>query len=268
MVAPKNKIFNHLILLLMSLIFINCAGDRPKGKTEAEILFKEAQELISEERYLLATEKLNQIKNQYPYSYYAKPAELLHADVLFMQENYVESAAAYMLYRDFHPKDDRIEYVIFRIAESYYMQIPPTNDRDLQGAAEAVRYYQELLEKFPKTSYAKLTREKIRLCQKMLLEKDLYIADFYYRTEVFQASRYWYREILSKNKDKNLTEQLVFRLIDSAMKAKLFKECIADGKYLLKKYAGIMTEEVQELKQECHELLKEKIALKNKSKRS
>jgi len=258
--------FSAHLFLLFTLLLASCAGDRPKGKTEAEILFKEAQELISEERYLLATEKLNQIKNQYPYSFYAKPSELLQADVLFMQENYVESAAAYLLYRDFHPKDERIEYVIYRIAESYYMQIPPTNDRDLQGAAEAIRYYQELLDKFPKTSYAKLSREKIRLCDKMLMEKDLYIADFYYRTEVYQASRYWYHEIIIKNKDKKLKELLAFRIIDSALKAKLYKECIADGNYLLKNFSGIMVSEIQELKDECHELLKEKIALKNKNK--
>ena len=103
---------NFLILAIV-LIISSCASDKPKGKTEAEVLFKEAKILMEEERYLLATEKLNNLKNQYPYSYYATPAELLQADILFLQESYVEAAASYLLFRDFHPKHEEIPYVVF-----------------------------------------------------------------------------------------------------------------------------------------------------------
>ena len=85
-----------------------CSSDKPKGRTEAEVLFKEAEDLVKSERYILATEKLNTIKTQHPYSFYATPAELLQADVLYMQESFVESAAAYLLFRDFHPKHEKI----------------------------------------------------------------------------------------------------------------------------------------------------------------
>ena len=92
--------------------------------------------MMEDGRYLLATEKLNQLKNQYPYSFYATPSELMLADILYKQENYVEAAASYLLFKEFHPKHEKIAYVIYKIAESYYEQIPETYDRDLQPAFE------------------------------------------------------------------------------------------------------------------------------------
>ena len=129
------KIFSLILLF----IFVSCSTDKPEGKTEAEILYKEAQELMEAERFILATEKLNQIKTQHPYSFYATPAELLQADVLFLQENYIEAAAAYLLFRDFHPRHEKIAYVVFRIAESYYKQITDTIDRDREPALVSIR---------------------------------------------------------------------------------------------------------------------------------
>ena len=167
----------------MVFILSSCASDKPDGKTEAEILYKEAQELIEAERYILATEKLNQIKTQHPYSFYSTPAELLQADVLFHQENYIESAAAYLLFRDFHPKHERISYVVYRIAESYFKQIPSTIDRDLEPAIEAIKYYDEVIQKYGDSSYKSDAQKSIAEARKMLRQKDLYVADFYFKTK-------------------------------------------------------------------------------------
>jgi outer membrane protein assembly factor BamD len=127
---------SFLKLIILVFIVAACSSDKPKGRTEAEVLFKEAEELVEAERFILATEKLNAIKTQHPYSFYATPAELMQADILYEQESYVESAAAYLLFRDFHPRHEKIAYVIFRIAESFYKQIPDTIDRDLESALE------------------------------------------------------------------------------------------------------------------------------------
>jgi len=95
------------------MLVFSCASEKPEGKTEAEVLFKEAKILMDDGRYIMATEKLNLLRSQYPYSFFATPAELMLADILYLQENYVEAAAAYILFRDFHPKSTDIEYVIF-----------------------------------------------------------------------------------------------------------------------------------------------------------
>ncbi|MCO4753880.1 MAG: outer membrane protein assembly factor BamD [Bacteriovoracaceae bacterium] len=215
------KFLNIALLVL----FISCATEKPEGKTEAEVLFKEASVMMEEGRYLLATEKLNQLKNQYPYSFYATPAELMQADILYKQENYVEAAAAYLLFKDFHPKHQKTPYVVYRIAESYYQQIPETHDRDLQPAYEAIRYYKELIQRFPKTSYVKEATTKIKDAEDMIRMKEKYIADFYYKTEVFEAARWRYLNILENFQNTDLLKHSMKRVIISSYKLKEYDKC-------------------------------------------
>src|SRR5690606_3138226 len=184
---PNSGEFMKYLLLL--LLVVSCGSSEKDTRGEAEKLFAEAQELVKAERFILATEKLNIIKSQHPYSFYATPAELLHAEILYKQENYIESAAAFMLFRDFHPRHEKIPYVIVMIAESFYKQIPKTIDRDLEPAVEAIRYYQEVLQKYPDTQDAKKAKERIAEAHNMLKSKDLYIADFYFKTKKWGAAR-------------------------------------------------------------------------------
>ena len=206
--------------LLILLLIMGCASDSPEGKTEAEVLFKEAQELIEAERFILATEKLNLIKTQHPYSFYATPAELMHADILFEQENFVEAAAAYLLFRDFHPRHEKIPYVVQRIAESYYKQVPSTIDRDLEPAVEAIKYFEEVIQKYPDSSYRMTADKRIVEARAMLRQKDEYIADFYFKTDEFSAARYWYLDILENHQDKKTRKHAILRTMISTYNLK------------------------------------------------
>lgn len=219
------------IILSIIVLFqlISCASEKPTGKTEAEILYKEAQSLVKDERYLLATEKLNQLKNQYPYSYYATPSELMQADIYFKQENFVESAAAYLLFRDFHPKHVKLAYVVYRIAESYYQQLPDTDDRDLEAAHEAIKYYNELVFRFKNSQYTEKAQAKINKCKKRIRSYEQYVADFYFKTEKYSAAKWRYNNILENFKQKELRSHSMQRIILASYHLKEYEKCISLG---------------------------------------
>jgi outer membrane protein assembly factor BamD len=210
-----NFVFRFLLIVIV-VVTASCASKRPEGTTEAEVLFKEAKDLISKSRYIQASEKLNSLRSQYPYSFYATHAELLQADILFAQENYVESAAAYILFRDFHPKHEEMGYVIHRISESFYRQLPETFDRDLSAGIEASKYYQELLQLYPNTPYVTDARERITKIEDMIQKKEIYIADFYFKTKDFQAAKARYEEILPTLKNDEERTRIEKRIEESS----------------------------------------------------
>jgi outer membrane protein assembly factor BamD len=238
--------------LLMLILIVSCASDAPEGKTEAEKLFKEAQELIEAERYILATEKLNLIKTQHPYSFYATPAELMQADILYEQESYIESAAAYLLFRDFHPKHEKIAYVVFKIAESYFKQIPDTIDRDLDPAIEAIKYYEEILQKYADSSYKKEAENRIAKARAMLVEKDVYIADFYFKTSEFSAARYWYLDILQRHQEKKIRQHAIKRTILATYSLKEWKSCVEYVEKFATEVDKELLKEINSTKELCH----------------
>ena len=219
------KITKILLTSILAFGLISCAITRPKGKTEAEILFKEANNLIKDNRNILATEKLNTIRSQFPYSIYATQSELLLADVLFKQENFVEAASAYILFKDFHPKFKKIDYVVLRIAESFYEQIP-TFDRDLTPAFEAIKYYKELINFYPASTSIKKAEARIKLCENKIKIKEQYIADFYFKTEVFDSARYRYLGILkSFSSPQELLDHSKLRIIASSYRLNKKEDC-------------------------------------------
>lgn len=213
-----------LALILVQLLF-SCAQQRPQGVTEAEVVYKEAQDLVKAGRYLLAIEKVNIIKTQFPYSFYASYAELLYADILFEQENFEEAAGSYILFKDFHPKHKKVEYVHYRIAESYYQQLPSTFDRDLSSADMAIQYFEALVQQFPGTEFQKEAVEKINKCKKMKRDREQYIADFYFKTEVYESAAYRYRKILETYRDRGLRDHSIVRSINSYAFLKKPQEC-------------------------------------------
>lgn len=218
------RLFSFFLLVLL----FGCGSSRPTGKTEAEVIYKEALELKEDGRYLLAVERLNTIRSKYPYSYYAVYAELLNADILFDQKNYIEAASSYIIFRDFHPQHKKIPYVVWRIAESFYNQLPSTFDRDLSSGIEAIKYYKELIQKYPQSPYTKDAPSRIEVCEKMIEKKNRYIADFYFKTEVYDAARYRYLDILKefpRPHSPSLRDHAMLRIMEISLKLKTSQDC-------------------------------------------
>lgn len=239
------------VVFLIFLLVASCSSEKPKGKTQAEVLFKEAQQLVEEEHYLLATEKLNQLRHQFPYSFYATPSELLLAEIHFKQESFVDSAAAFLVFRDFHPKHKRIPYVIYMIAESYFNQLPDTYDRDLSAAFEAIKYYNELLAKYPGSEYTKNAKEKITKCYDMVRNKEKYIADFYFKTEVFDAARYRYLDILKSFKKPKLRDHAMIRILEASLALKDYSECVDYSNKFSKIISKDKVDQINSITKDC-----------------
>lgn len=242
--------------IIFLLIFIlGCATDRPSGKTEAEVLYKEATQYMKDGHYLAATERLNLIRSKYPYSFYATHAELLYADILYEQDNYVEAGAAYLLFRNIHPKHEKLTYVTFRIAESYFRQLPGSYDRDLTSAHEAIKYYNELLNSYGDSEYAKEAQKKIDKCYEMLQKKDEYIANFYYKTGVYDSARYRYLDILKSYDVISLKDHSVIRVVSASRNLKEYKACVDYGQEYLFEVTEKARKKVEGLIKECQKKL-------------
>lgn len=241
------------VLFILIALTVSCASDKPDGKTEAEVLFKEAKSLMDDGSYILATEKINQLKNQYPYSYYSTPAELLQADILFLQENFVESAAAYLMFRDLHPKHKKRSFVIYRIAESYFMQVPDGHDRDLTSAHEAIKYYQELVKTYPESKRNVSSKANIKFLKAKIRGKEKYIADFYFKTDIYDAARWRYLDILENFKKKSLQEHAMIRVVESSIELEEYKKCISYADKFKNKLDSGSRKQLLSLKKTCLE---------------
>jgi outer membrane protein assembly factor BamD len=196
-------------ILLSSLIFIagtaifpilqGCSTTAAVSESDSvEAAFKEATEFETDERYEEALTKFNEIKNKHPYSKYAIEAELHIADIQFKRENFIESQTAYQLFKDFHPKNAKSDYVTYRLALSLFNQLPPTPDRDLSATTKAIQYFTEVINAYPTSQYVKDSEDKKLSCLKMLAEKEAYIGNYYFIRLKYDSAQRRYEALLLK----------------------------------------------------------------------
>lgn len=176
-----------IALILCATTFFGCSTSEKKAQTP-EAMFKRALEFEEDDRYEEAIRRYQEIRSKFPYSSQAVDAELAIADVYYKQESYPESQAAYLTFKDLHPKHSKIAYVFHRYAMSVYMQLPETIDRDLSISPEAVLAFNDVIKKFPGSEFVKEAEEKRNELVKKMAEKEIYIADFYFKKKLYTSS--------------------------------------------------------------------------------
>jgi outer membrane protein assembly factor BamD len=196
---------------LSSLQGCATGGASVSESSSAELAFKDALEFESDERYEEALAKFNEIKNKHPYSKFAVESELHIADIQFKRENFIEAQTAYQLFKDFHPKNPKSDYVTFRLALSLFNQLPPTADRDLVPTTKAIQYFTEVINAYPTSQYVKESQDKKLICLKMLAEKEAYIGNYYFIRAKYDSAQRRYEALLMKYPNLGFDEEAHYR---------------------------------------------------------
>jgi outer membrane protein assembly factor BamD len=191
------RVIKLLVTLFTATAMLACSSDEKKADT-AEGAYEIAKEFEKSERYEEAIRHYQEVKNKFPYSKYATLAELDLAETYFKQESYPEAQVAYQTFKELHPKHADIDYVTFRLAMSYYNQLPETIDRDLALTQNAMQYFDEVAVRYPNSKYVAEAKEKKADCLKKLAEKEDYIAHFYFIREMYDSALGRYEGLLKK----------------------------------------------------------------------
>lgn len=192
-----SRLFEIGTLLGIAFNLAACSG-KTIDETDPVALMKEAEEEIKSDHYQIALEKLKIIKNKFPYSSVAVDAQIRVADVFYLQESWIEAAAAYESFRDLHPKHPKTPYAMYRTAKSYFNDAPGTIARDLTTVTKALEAYQSFLKKFPDSAEAAEGRADVIAIRLLLAEKELYIANFYFKNGQYHSAKPRYEKILEQ----------------------------------------------------------------------
>jgi outer membrane protein assembly factor BamD len=150
--------------------------------------------------YTRAIENFEKLKDWYPFSSYAKLAELKIGDAHYKLEQYEEAVFAYEEFEKLHPRNEAIPYVIYQIGRCYFDQID-TIDRDQNSARKALETFQRLKKQFPNDPYARSAEAHITTCYKSLAGNEYLIGKFYYKAKHYKAAHQRFMAVISKYPD-------------------------------------------------------------------
>lgn len=234
---------------MLSFYLISCSTTEDIDVNSAEKAFKEAKEYEADERYEEALRRYDEIKNKFPYSTYSKESDLRIADIYFKKEEYASAALAYSNFKYLYPNHPQIPYVSLQLGLSYFNQLPSSIDRDLSKGVNAIQEFNLVIDKYPGTEFAKTAEEKKKATQDMLAEKELYIANFYFKKEKYLSALRRYEGLTKMPAPAKLTTEAYLKGARSAFEIGE----VGKGKDLLEQLSKRVTDgktnsEIQDIK--------------------
>ncbi|MCA9530663.1 MAG: outer membrane protein assembly factor BamD [Myxococcales bacterium] len=179
-----------------------CAGSKLESAKVAKLSYGESAQ-AAYERALYEFRKdhcpkaepgFRAVRREFPYSRFAALAELRLADCKFKAKSYAEAIQAYREFVRFRPSHSQVPYARFRIAESYYQQIPsdfflapPAYERDQQPTRDALQHLQRFIADYPDDPRVPEANEMVMKAMRMLARHELYVAHFYARRDDHEA---------------------------------------------------------------------------------
>ena len=193
-----------IIIAILSFFLSGCALFELFWEDEddetAQALAWDGMEDYESGDYEGAKESFEKLKDWYPYSDYAKLAELKIADANFQLGNYEEAIFAYEEFENLHPRNEAIPYVIFMMGMCHFKQVD-TPDRDQTPARNALETFSRLNRDFPNDPYSVKAQEHINACLRSLAKSELSIGRFYYRSRHYKAALKRFKNVLTRYPD-------------------------------------------------------------------
>jgi len=191
-------------ILLLLLLSSGCALlDQyflPPAEDTAQELYEAGMDSMNEKQYTDAQSYFNKLKDRFPFSPYALKAELALGDAYYLDGEYLMARDAYKEFEALHPSNENIPYVLFQIGNANY-NLFSSIDRRQENIKEGLEYYYRLRESYPDSQYAAASQELIAKSRRILAEHEVYVADFFWRTEQFGPAWHRYQYVVENFSD-------------------------------------------------------------------
>jgi outer membrane protein assembly factor BamD len=175
------KIISIVVLALLA----GCAAKEPPFDLAA--VFKDAEKNMRKENFEKARKGYQEIQEKSPDKSYDAALMLRIADTYFGDEKYDEALVEYQAFLNFHPVNKDAVYAQYQIAMCSFKQMT-TIDRDPEPTRAALREFQTLSRKYPKSIYDEPAKKNMSLCLDRLSEYELYVGRFYHKKGAYKAA--------------------------------------------------------------------------------
>jgi len=246
------------VLILAALTAAAC-GSRavrlPPGAFEADkVLFERGTAALNERRWYTAREYFRQIVDGYPQSEYRAHAKLGLGDTYLGEstpESFVLAINEYREFLNFFPTHARADYAQFKLAMSYYYQMPKA-ERDQTHTKEALEEFDVFFERFPNSALMPEAKTRWREARDRLSESEYKVGLFYYRARWYPGAIDRFKAVLKDDPSYTHRDAVYYYLGESLVKVKLEAEALPLFEKLVAEF--VQSEHLEAARQRVEEL--------------
>lgn len=203
------------ILFLASLFLFSCrSSDLIQPGDTIDVAYEKAMSQYEQEEYGDAARALETVISIGRGTDYGRDAQYYLAESYFKDRRYLLAASEYERFLQFHPNSSRREEVTFKEALSYY-HLSPRFRLDQSYTENAIEKFRLFLSRFPNSERADEAAEYIDELRSKLAREDYNAADFYMRTDRYNAAAIYYDIVIDKYPDTQWAERALVRQIEA-----------------------------------------------------
>src|SRR4030065_2701119 len=174
--------------IIITLIVMTLAGCGAKeAPFDPVARFSEAEEFMRKESFEKARLAYTEMQEKSPDKSYNADIMLRVADTYFGEEKFDEALVEYQAFLNFHPVNKNASYAQYQVAMCSYKELP-TIDRDPEITRTALKEFEKLLRKYPKSVYEEQAGRFSAICREQLAAYELYVERFYYKKGSYRAA--------------------------------------------------------------------------------
>ncbi len=192
-----------------------CGSSAPKEMAErpAEEMFNEGMGYLKQGAPFDAARLFEEVDRQHPYSVWATKSQLLYAYSLYEMNKYDEAVAALDRFLGLHPGSRDAAYAYYLKALSYYERIADIR-RDQETTNKALDALQDVIRRFPDSTYARDARLKIDLTRDNLAGKEMEVGRYYQSRNQYLAAINRYRRVVENFQTTSHIPEALHRLTE------------------------------------------------------
>ncbi len=208
------KLLKVVLVFLISVFIISCAGNKPKPDWDAAQYFKYAKSLFDDEDYYEASNEFTVVVLRFAGTSVADSAQYYLAESHFYMDEYLIAAVEYEKLINSMSRSPLVPQAQFRLAESYFQQSPRAS-LDQTYTNKALRAYQLFIEDYPTHELKDKAQKRIATLRDKLAEKAYINAENYRKMREYNAALIYYDQVLDNYYDSSWADDALAGKIET-----------------------------------------------------
>lgn len=202
-------------LVLSSSLLVSCSDNDEVllAQMPVEKLYNNAKDQMDSGSYNQAAKTFAEVERQHPYSEWSLKAQLMSAYCYYEAKKYQEAIESFNVFIQLHPGHENVPYAYYMVGLCNYEQIP-TVHRDQTVTQKAEDAFQEVLNRFPDSPYARDAKFKLDLLRDHLAGKEMDVGRYYLRQRSYLAAVNRFKVVVDQFQTTSHVPEALHRMVE------------------------------------------------------
>ena len=209
------KLERKMRKILFLVLFLILAACTPKGFDDRplEEMYSSAMDALLDGNYYTSSEIFEDIERQYPYSEWAKKAQIMAAYCYHKIRKYDQSIAILESFLKLHPVHELSSYANYLVGMNYYLRVSDPK-RDGKFSEDALSSFEQMIKKYPNSIYVNNAKERILILKEVLASKEIEVGRSYQKEDSYLSALGRYQNIIQKHQGSEAVPEAYYRLAE------------------------------------------------------